>query len=75
VTHYASGQIARNLAERRYDLKQSKAPSAEEPASFHQRGQTVIFNHLRTDTVRLDPAMTIADMVPDEEGTGSIITT
>jgi len=34
VIRYESGQIARNLAERRYDLEQSKATSAEEPGSL-----------------------------------------
>jgi hypothetical protein len=33
VIRYESGQIARNLAERRYDLEQSKETSAEEPGS------------------------------------------
>jgi hypothetical protein len=34
VIRYESGQIARNLAEHRYDLEQSKATSAEEPGSM-----------------------------------------
>jgi hypothetical protein len=34
VIRYESGQIARNLAERRYDLEQSKETSAEEPGSM-----------------------------------------
>ena len=38
--------------------------------TVHWHGQTVIFNHMRTDTVPLGPmAMAIADMVPDKEGT------
>jgi hypothetical protein len=34
VIRYESGQIARNLAEQRHDLEQSKAASAEEPGSM-----------------------------------------
>jgi manganese oxidase len=35
----------------------------------HWHGQTVIFNHMRTDTVPLGPmGMAVADMVPDKEG-------
>lgn len=38
--------------------------------TVHWHGQTVVFNHMRTDTVPLGPmAMAIADMVPDTEGT------
>jgi FtsP/CotA-like multicopper oxidase with cupredoxin domain len=38
--------------------------------TVHWHGETVIFNHMRTDTVPLGPmAMAIADMVPDKEGT------
>jgi manganese oxidase len=38
--------------------------------TVHWHGQTVVFNHMRTDTVPLGPmAMAIADMVPDKEGT------
>jgi manganese oxidase len=37
--------------------------------AVHWHGQTVIFNHMRTDTVSLGPmGMAIADMVPDKEG-------
>ena len=38
--------------------------------TVHWHGQTVIFHHMRTDTVPLGPMdMAIADMVPDNEGT------
>jgi manganese oxidase len=38
--------------------------------TVHWHGQTVLFNHMRTDTVPLGPmGMAIADMVPDKEGT------
>jgi hypothetical protein len=36
----------------------------------HWHGQTVLFNHMRTDTLPLAPmGMAVADMVPDKEGT------
>jgi FtsP/CotA-like multicopper oxidase with cupredoxin domain len=38
--------------------------------TVHWHGQTVLFNHMRTDTVPLGPmGMAVADMVPDKEGT------
>jgi FtsP/CotA-like multicopper oxidase with cupredoxin domain len=38
--------------------------------SVHWHGQTVIFNHMRTDMVPLEPmAMGVADMIPDNVGT------
>jgi FtsP/CotA-like multicopper oxidase with cupredoxin domain len=38
--------------------------------TVHWHGQTVLFNHMRTDTVPLGPMMmAVADMVPDTEGT------
>ena len=38
--------------------------------TVHWHGQTVVFNHMRTDTVPLAPmGMAVADMVPDQEGT------
>jgi manganese oxidase len=38
--------------------------------TVHWHGQTVLFNHMRSDAVPLGPmGMAIADMVPDKEGT------
>ena len=38
--------------------------------TVHWHGQTVMFHHMRTDTVPLGPMdMAVADMVPDNEGT------
>ena len=38
--------------------------------TVHWHGQTVLFNHMRTDAVPLGPmGMAVADMVPDQEGT------
>jgi FtsP/CotA-like multicopper oxidase with cupredoxin domain len=38
--------------------------------TVHWHGQTVLFNHMRTDTLPLSPmGMAVADMVPDKEGT------
>ncbi len=38
--------------------------------SVHWHGQTVIYNHMRTDVVNLGPMMmAVADMVPDNVGT------
>jgi FtsP/CotA-like multicopper oxidase with cupredoxin domain len=37
--------------------------------TIHWHGQTVLFNHMRTDTVALNPmGMAVADMIPDKEG-------
>ena len=37
--------------------------------TVHWHGQTVLFNHMRTDTLALNPmGMAVADMVPDKEG-------
>ena len=38
--------------------------------TVHWHGQTVLFNHMRTDTLSLGPmGMAVVDMVPDKEGT------
>lgn len=37
--------------------------------TVHWHGQTVVSNHMRTDTVPLNPmGMAVADMIPDKEG-------
>jgi hypothetical protein len=65
VIRYESGQIARNLAERRYDLEQSKETSADEPGSMVANGAEMdaMTDHLFLTTEGLENQLRCEAMI------------